>query len=991
MQVHEPSAVFVGRHTQLSLLAADADRTRVEGARAVLVCGGAGVGKSRLLAEHLRRVPEAAVALGGCLELGAEGVPFAPFTALLRELVRSGGPAADPTGDLGRLLPELGGASGAADEGRARLFESVLTYLEGRAAPDGLTLVVEDLHWADASTRDLLVFLLRNLGPVPVHLLISVRTDDLHRTHPLRRLLPELERLPRLTRMDLAPLSRDEVADQARALRGSELDPADLDLLHERSGGNPLFVESFLSAGHDPAGAPIPDGPRDLLLAAVEPLPEPTRRVLGLVATAGTRVRHTLLAGVAHRAGITEDALDSALRPAIDARVLHTTEHGYVFRHALLAEAVRADLMPGERVRAHRRYAETLQSGVDRMPEGERAAQLAHHAHRAHDQPLALTAAWRAAERAAAVDAYPEHLALVERVLELWDQVPDAAERLGLPRDQVLVRASEVCLVAGSLRRAVGYATDGLDELGVTGFHDPDHPPEHAVRISRLRHARARALKEMGRDGALEDLADASVLLTFNHPEAPAVGATLAATLMVRGHHGQAATAARRTLNRARELGDRRSEADALITLGSLDPPGGREEGLKLLGAGIRLAREVNHVPAEIRGLINLSGQLKNLNRLEESAQASLEGMRRCRELGLARTQGGAFAYGLATTRFNQGRFAESEELLSGIRDHGVTRARALVLRMHLDLYRWRPEAVRATIEEFRRILPERESSPVEHLPVHLLLQRLALHEGRPLDAGRMARDMLARAVGDGAPASTVHGMYRSSLAWHASIADRLAEEPGEKARGLAEELHRLLAELPAGAYEQDPAGLAARAWRTPDPGRALALFEAALAGIGPTGHVVLRAEYCLEAVRAAVRADEWERAARHLADLHRLAVRYGLALFEREAGFLRVRHGLPDPDEPAAVHAGPDRAALTSGRSPKRDAPAGSPLPMGLTRRELEVLAQVAKGLSNREIGQVLFISAKTVSVHLSNLMGKLGVGNRTAAAAKGRELGLV
>ncbi|WP_067606849.1 ATP-binding protein [Nocardiopsis listeri] len=167
MRSHDSPTVFVGRHAQLRTLAESGRRTRREGVRTVLVHGEAGVGKTRLLEEHLRGLPGDRVAVGGCLEAGADGVPFAPFTTLLRELLRSGGPTTDPAVDLGRLLPELGGAGGRTDEGRARLFESVLTFLEERARPEGLTLVLEDLHWADASTRDLLVFLLRNLGPAP--------------------------------------------------------------------------------------------------------------------------------------------------------------------------------------------------------------------------------------------------------------------------------------------------------------------------------------------------------------------------------------------------------------------------------------------------------------------------------------------------------------------------------------------------------------------------------------------------------------------------------------------------------------------------------------------------------------------------------------------------------------------------------------------------------------------------------------------------------
>ncbi|XKK40535.1 AAA family ATPase [Nocardiopsis sp. ARC36] len=253
------------------------------------MCGEAGVGKSRLIEEYLARADAGRTAVGGCLELGADGVPFAPFTTLLRHLAREEGapPSAAHSRELARLLPELGRAPEGADDGRARLFESVLTFLEERSRPGGLLVVVEDLHWADASTRDLLVFLLRNLGDVPVHLLVSVRTDDIHRTHPLRGLLPELERLPRVGRLDVGPLDRDAVAAQASALRGGALDPAALDLLLERTGGNPLFVESFLHS-QDPTGGPIPEGPRGLLLATVERLPDTTRRVLGLAATAGT-------------------------------------------------------------------------------------------------------------------------------------------------------------------------------------------------------------------------------------------------------------------------------------------------------------------------------------------------------------------------------------------------------------------------------------------------------------------------------------------------------------------------------------------------------------------------------------------------------------------------------------------------------------------------------------------------------------------------------
>src|SRR5699024_11273977 len=141
---------------------------------------------------------------------------------------------------------------------------------------------------------------------------------------------------------------------------------AHMDLLYERAGGNPLFVEALLSGAGvgAPGGAPLPDGPRDLLLASVEPLTGTTRRVLGLAAAAGEQIDHALLAAVAHRAGITEEQLDTALREAIDAQVLRTTTDGYRFRHALLAEAVYTELLPGDRVRSEAHTSE-LQSRFD--------------------------------------------------------------------------------------------------------------------------------------------------------------------------------------------------------------------------------------------------------------------------------------------------------------------------------------------------------------------------------------------------------------------------------------------------------------------------------------------------------------------------------------------------------------------------------------------------------------------------------------------------
>ncbi|WP_306366817.1 helix-turn-helix transcriptional regulator [Nocardiopsis sp. CC223A] len=956
MQDDSPRPVFIGRDRQLTALVEDAHRVRADGARAVLVCGDAGIGKTRLIDEYRDRTPLGRTAVGGCLELGGDGIPFAPFTALLRDLSR------DPRDGGTVPVPGAGPVQGADDTGRARLFESVLTRLEERARPGGLLAVVEDLHWADASTRDLLVFLLRNLGEAPVHLVATVRTDDLHRTHPLRRLLPQIERLPRVSRLDVEPFSRDEVAAQAAALGGRP--PVDLDLLHERSGGNPLFVEALL----DGPDGPLPDGPRELLSAAVDRLPDDARRAVGLIAASGDRIDHTLLSAVARRAGIGEEALDTALRSAVDARVLRATADGYVFRHALLAEAVYTDLLPGERIRVHRRYAEALQRGVPGLTEAETALQLAHHAYAGGDQPLALSTAWAAAGHAAEAAAHPERLALLERVLELWDLVPDAAERVGEPRAEVLRLAATVCLLAGSLRRAVDYATEGLEELGVTGYHDPGirQPPPNGALIAGLRYARAYAYKELGSDGGLEDLADAFVVMDRGDPHGAAASALLASTFMVRGHPTRARHSAEKALRTARETGDRGSEADALVTLGSLTAQEDPDEALRLIDEGIAAARGTGYVQAELRGWINLSGVLSAAGRIAESYDTARRGLARTEELGLVRTQGPAFRLSMGLGRFYQLRVEEGERLLDPAAGDRLVRARTWTMIQQLAFYRQDTAGVERAMEEFRRLLPEQSSAPSEYTPVRFTEMMRAAVEGRFDVAADIARGFL-----DGGDPENPHldNLYMGNLAYVVEVVDMMRDEPGwrEQTADLTAELRAAVAALPEDMRHpvdrlvRDQAGAQASG----DAAEASRTLEGLLPQLRE--HRFHRMYLLLAAARAAARAGSADLAADRLAEVEAAARESGLTLFAELADRVRRAHGLPRP------------RSLATGETPA-----------GLTKREAEVLRLVARGMTNREIGEKLFISAKTASVHMSNLMGKLGVTNRNAAAVKARELGL-
>jgi predicted ATPase len=291
------SPVLVGRSSQLAALETALDEAGRGRPCAVMVGGEAGVGKSRLVTAFAARSRAAGgrVLLGGCLELGADGLPFAPFTAVLRTLVRDLGVAGvaellpgGSTRELARLLPEFGEPAGLDDAGeaRARLFEQMLILLEHLAEAGPVVLIVEDAHWADRSTRDLLAFLIRNQASAEgLLIVVTYRSDDLHRTHPLRPLLAELDRIGWVARLDLGRLARQDTAELVAQITGRKPDGDLLAAVYRRSEGNPLFVEALL--GDDGNGADLPESLRDLLVASVRRLPEETQDAVRIASAGG--------------------------------------------------------------------------------------------------------------------------------------------------------------------------------------------------------------------------------------------------------------------------------------------------------------------------------------------------------------------------------------------------------------------------------------------------------------------------------------------------------------------------------------------------------------------------------------------------------------------------------------------------------------------------------------------------------------------------------
>ena len=370
--------------------------------------------------------------------------------------------------ELARLLPELGEPDihGDPGEARARMFEQLLVLFEHLAESGPLILVIEDAHWSDRSTRDLLAFLVGNQQVLDqVLIVVTFRSDELHRGHPLRPVLAQLDRLGWVMRLELPRLTRREGRELAACLLGREPEPELADRVFSRSEGNPLFLEALLRRD-DLLHPGLPESLRDLILADVWRLPAETQEVLRALGVAGQRSGHPLLAAVT---GLGDDSLLVALRSAVSANVLVPEGDGYAFRHALIREAILGEVLPGEKTRLHSRLAEILAADPSLVAPGRAVIEQAHHWYAAHDSAQALESAWQAAAAARRALAHAERLAMLARILELWPALPDAAKRIGASHLDVLESAADAAPAAGEDEQGIAFATAALNEIGPNG------------------------------------------------------------------------------------------------------------------------------------------------------------------------------------------------------------------------------------------------------------------------------------------------------------------------------------------------------------------------------------------------------------------------------------------------------------------------------------------------------------------------------------------
>ncbi len=979
-----PRGRLVGRDAELGRLLGLLGEAAAGRPVVAMLSGDAGVGKTRLVTEvaMLAERQGFTVLAGRCAGLG-EAVPYLPLADALRDAVTGPSPggalldalAARPV--LSRLLPDRDDSQPAGGDlpglVQQRLFGAVLGLLAELAAASPVLLILEDLHWADRSTRDLVTFLGRMLHSGPIAIVATYRADDLHRRHPLRPVVAELLRLPAVSAIELGPLAPSAIAEHLTALAERPLDAATVSRLITRAEGNAYYAEELLAASA--VGSRLPAGLADLLLARVERLSANAQQALRAAAVAGRRVDDEL----ARSASQLDDAsYDQAIREAVAHQLLVPEgDAGYAFRHALLREAIYADLMPGERTRLHARLAELL-SDERRLAEVPgTAAELAHHCLASHDIQGAFTAsvlAGREAERLAAPAEAHRHY---DQALALWERVEDPENAGGLGRGRLAFKSAISAADGGDLARAVGQLRRLVAALG------PDTDPQLRCRVhERLSYF----LNDLGDGPGAVSAAEAAVAVLPADPPAwqrARALATYARALLSLPDHAQAAVRANEAMAAARAARAPWVEADALVTLGLISERTGRiGVALDQFTRAHQQAMEAKGLGVELRAAFMLARVHLEQGDLAEAAQVAHQGTTRAQRAGLGLAPYGYdLQYLHYLTHFADGDWDHAQEIADGFTVRVTSLPEARLSAMALFLAVARADAV--VDERVRWLGPMFEQDRFVEYLVQGALAEHALWRGDPEAAVRLARAALGALAADRAQEPGPQAI-RVAAVGLAALADQAAQAraagDGARAAALAGQAEELIATARDGAAHRgrpgfvlgiDGRGWLARAeaeWRrcqgSNDPGA----WRAVTAAFGPGfAYEAARSRWRLaEALAEAGDRDaarrEWLPAVRAAAGLRAAPLQEALADLGR-----RARIGGADGDQGA--RAGPIA---------------------GLTDREREVLRLLAAGRSNREIGAELFISPKTASVHVSNILAKLRASSRTEAAAVAHREGL-
>ena len=966
------AAAFVGRGSELAAVLAAVTDARAGFPSILLISGDAGMGKTTLVAEAAARAG-ATLVVGRCLRLGGDVVPLGPLADLLRNVQRVAPDAVASTEGLATFAPWLRGEApdtGAGPGARAEgVFAPVLDVLARLAADDVAVVVFEDLHWADETTWDLFELLARNLVDEHVALVGTCRTVEAGRDPAMRRRLAEVGRIPRSTRIELTGLGRDDMAAQVAALSGGQADSDLVDAVLRRSEGNPFYAAELVRAGGQ--GDRMSAVLADLIADDLRSLDGDTRAVVDAAAAIGRAVSHDLLAAVV---GIDDVELERRLRPAVEARLV-VVDHeidGYHFRHALIAEVVYGELLPSQRRRLHRRIADALPRVASAVPAADRAGQLAFHLDRAGDAAAAFTALLAAADAAQAV-APAVALGQLERAFELWDAAGDAAA--GEDRCERWWQAAELATGTVGNARAVVLAREafrwGVPARGAAWAHE---------RLGRYLWASGEL------DASRHEFATAAALLagagtadTADAADGVAVTmAGLAQAELMDGRAGSAEAWCRRALELAPSAGH-----DAIAWVTAMRVLAAARADVGDLATATRLGHAALAAAPDAYGRAMAAAYLGivlvEAGRYEEAITMAVDGGRDVRLAGLDRSFGAYFDSEAAEGFVRIGRWNDADAVIArryaaGMDAFHPGQTRMLVVAALLAARRGDRDRADELLRQAAAQDVDAFHGPLVaagHAEAYLALGSWsaaadaaesgwnATARHRPWFAVRFAMlgacATVERALDDIARRLPVDRHAIAEIVTERVVAARRSLDTGGEPAPL---LHASLAHAAAMATL-----LAA-----PDPERWAAvatcweqLPERWLAG-----------DARIREAEAWFEAGDASRTASALLAAHVIALELSsqTLLGRVEAVSRRTRISI----ESAELVVVDDWSAHR----------------LGLTPREAEVLGLVAAGRTNRQIGEVLYVSEKTASVHVSNILRKLGVTTRVEAAAVAQRLGL-
>ncbi|MFV2063139.1 MAG: AAA family ATPase [Chloroflexota bacterium] len=985
------SAELVGRADAVEQVLAAFASAEAGEPRHGLVSGEAGVGKTRLLTRTGELVGErgARVLLGGCVSMGDAALPFAPYAEIVRRLVAQDGVAKTAAlagrsaEDLARLVPSLSSGDETPKQelwAQSRLYESLLELFQRLAAREPLLIQLEDLHWADAGTLAATAFLFRAIRDEPIVIVCTIRSDEVTRRHPLRPWIAEVGRSGRVERMDLERLTATESAELVRNITGTDQPAAALVDIHRRSDGNPFFVEELLASGADEDRF-LPLSLRDVLLTRVDAMEPSAQELLSVAAIGGREVDHDMLLAVAGRSDTssTKD-LAALVEASLVVPLAASGRDGWAFRHALVQEAVHDALLPPQRRRLHREYAERLEQRGDAASGDVRLlVQLAQHWREARDD-RALDASIRAGDAAMTSYAFSTAAQEYDHALDLWaDTVTvgdDAIDHIDL-----LAKEGRAASYAGDSRRAVTVARQAMSELA------DDADP---ARCSKLGLRLARALWNSGDWSASLEAYEEALTAAPPRPHLSRIHALagLGQAYMLFGWPSRSRPLCGEAIELARSVGARDLESHGLTTLAmDLAGMGESEAAIEAIDRALDIAIELG-LPGHIgRAYADKGDVLAWSGYPERALESSRVGIKTAIDLGMEISYGTFIRLGAVSFAYLVGEWGEAAELLAAADHSGDmsvgTEAYRAEYALGFLVSSGAPDAA-AVWRKARQMYSEHPGN-ASSIPTFVAAIEAACFEERFEDAVELADeglellrkidgfnrvDDLARAasrplaeVGRRAAMANDHEAFVAAR----DRLDSLIETMRVSRARMAMPTVALDAVLDAQEAQVHMERQRLSGDATVEGWRAVAARWHAI------GYPYLEAYPLWRAAQAADSSGERKAAVGALKDAHAIAARLGarplMIQLDVVARKLRVRL-----DAKAVAEA---------------SAPIGADF--GLTSREREVLSLVTAGRTNRQIAEELFISESTAGVHVSNILSKLGVSSRTQAATVSISQGLV